>query len=110
MSGGYILADHNIDRLIGEVLEVVEILGLSQGQETAIKDSIKKRVRDVVRDHKYIVPEITTIVHDMAYAIEYEQDKRAIASAEVSENGGFCQTPRYPIKGEYEISFTEVEE
>lgn len=48
---GYILTNYEVDRLIGKVLTLVEMLGLEKDQELSTKDMVKQTIRLHLNKH-----------------------------------------------------------
>lgn len=59
---GHIVADHTIEKIIGEVLESIEILGLPGKQEQALKHTIKKKIWGNMLDSHTTDSELTTTI------------------------------------------------
>ena len=59
MSWGYayVLNEEAPNYLIGKIMPIIEIMGLPEKQETAIKDQIKQIVRQEFYEGVYIKPE-----------------------------------------------------
>lgn len=94
----YIINVGSINNLIGEVLTLVEVLGLTVAQEKSIKDLIKRSVWsqfDV--EWSYVEPKLASLVREIGYKVRQEVTQRANRDGAPS-----C------LDGEYSIVFTET--
>ncbi len=68
---GYVVGGHTPNRIIGNVLTLVEILGLTQKQEEPFKDLIRQRIWDAFNEGVPLSEETHTKIreqHEQMYA------------------------------------------
>lgn len=70
----YVLNEYVADYLIGNIMPVIEIMGLPDKQEEALKNQVKQIVRESFNDGVYITPERHTEIR-LAWLKAKEENK-----------------------------------
>jgi hypothetical protein len=103
LEGGYITDNHSVDIMIGNVLTIIETLGLSEKQEKSAKDLTKQAIRRGLDVHQNCF--ISSEVYNLICRFNQELHEQLIKNPESNpmENPG--DSPR---DGSYELTFTSA--
>ena len=72
---GYVVTENVMDHLIGNVMPIIEIMGLPDKQETATKEQIKQAIRKIFYDDAiFIKPERHNKIREEYYAAKRKSD------------------------------------
>ena len=72
---GYVVQDDIQNRIIGNVLEIIEAIGLPQKQEDSVKSLIKSKVWEMFNDAVLIKPERMNEIMKLYYKTRSQQAK-----------------------------------
>jgi hypothetical protein len=102
--GAYVLEEHNVNHLIGQLLTFVDSLGLPEKQERAVCDILKQKIWETMTGAFYINGKILCLAEDMDWELKDEQNQLGALGTTKEER----QKGLHPewIKGDFELKFT----
>jgi hypothetical protein len=72
---GYVVTENVVDYLIGNIMPIIEIMGLPDKQEIATKEQIKQAIRKIFYDDAiFIKPERHNQIREEYYAAKRKAD------------------------------------
>jgi len=106
LHGAYVLEEHEVNNLIGQILTLVDAMGLPEKQERAVCDVFKQKIWETMSRGFYLNGKILCLAQDMDWQLrdENNQLRSGSTSKEERERG---LHPEW-IKGEFELKFTST--
>lgn len=101
--GAFVLEQNNVDQMVGELLTLIDALGLKEKQEKSLKDLVRQKIWNTVSNAFYINGQVLVLAQDIDWEVRDENSQLAARSTSKEER----QKGLHPkwIKGEYELTF-----
>jgi len=102
--GAYAVQEEQINRLIGELLTIVDALGLRESQQKSAKDLVMQKVWSAFQSHDYVDGRVLVLYRDIQWQIRDEDNKRCFDQSKDNREKGLHDVP-IEKEGEYELTF-----
>lgn len=102
--GAFAVEDSQINHLLGELLTVIDALGLKENQEKSVKDIIKQKVWSSFSGEDYIDGKIIVLAKDLKWQLRDEDNKRYFSQEKENREKGLHDRP-LAMQGDYILTF-----
>lgn len=106
LHGAYVLEEHNVNNLIGQLLTFIDSLGLPEKQERAVCDILKQRIWEAMTGAFYINGKVLCLAKDIDWEIR-DENNQLRSSGTTKEDRQKGLHPEW-VKGEFELKFTST--
>ncbi len=102
--GIYTIETERVNQLVGELLTIIDAMGLQNNQEKSIKDLVKQKIWAFIGNGFYLDGKIFTLAEDIKWEIDDESNKQLVTKTTISDRKKGLH-PEW-INGDYELIFT----